>query len=34
VSTVSAKDAWAIGDYGGQPETLLLHWNGSNWSKA
>jgi hypothetical protein len=36
VSTFSATSAWAVGDHQspttGATETLLLHWNGTNWS--
>jgi hypothetical protein len=32
VSADSATDAWAVGDYTGG--TLVVHWNGTNWSKA
>jgi hypothetical protein len=36
VSTFSATSAWAVGDYQsgttGATETLLLHWNGTDWS--
>jgi hypothetical protein len=38
VSANSATDAWAVGDYTnpttGAGETLVLHWNGTNWSKV
>jgi len=28
---VSASDAWAVGDYGSNGRTFLLHWNGKAW---
>ena len=38
VSSDSAIDAWAVGDYGnpttGAEETLVLRWNGTKWSKV
>jgi hypothetical protein len=38
VSADSAIDAWAVGVYGdpttGTGATLVLHWNGTNWSKV
>jgi hypothetical protein len=37
VSANSATDAWAVGYYGkttGAEETLVLHWNGTKWSKV
>src|SRR5437870_13340710 len=39
VSADSATDAWAVGHSGqqvmGQPEeTIVLHWNGTSWSKV
>jgi hypothetical protein len=39
VSAVSATDAWAVGYYVVNPttqaqETLVLHWNGTKWSKV
>jgi hypothetical protein len=38
VSADSATDAWAVGDYGNPTtragETLVLHWNGTSWSKV
>ena len=37
VSAVSGSDAWAVGDYynnaTGAIDTLILHWNGTTWSK-
>jgi len=36
VSADSASDAWAVGYYetgGGVDKTLIVHWNGSSWSK-
>ena len=33
VSADSATDAWAVGGYGNS-ETLVLRWNGTNWSRA
>ena len=36
VAAVSANNLWAVGDFvkrtGGNPQTLVEHWNGSNWS--
>ncbi len=36
VAAVSARDAWAVGDYLndsiGNTHTLIEHWNGRNWS--
>lgn len=35
VSAVSSHDAWAVGDYspaGGGSDTLIEHWDGSQWS--
>jgi hypothetical protein len=38
VSAVSGSDAWAVGDYYDTTtqayDTLLLHWNGTAWSKV
>ena len=38
VSADSATDAWAVGGYinptTGAEETLVLHWNGTKWSKV
>jgi hypothetical protein len=38
VSAVSATDAWAVGDYQnnttGADDTLILHWNGTSWSRT
>jgi hypothetical protein len=38
VTAVSATDAWAVGSYGneshGKLRTLILHWNGTAWSKV
>jgi hypothetical protein len=37
VSTLSPSDAWAVGSYtgsNGASVTLLLHWNGAQWSRA
>jgi hypothetical protein len=39
VYTVSASNAWAVGSYCttstcGVEDTLILHWNGSTWSKV
>jgi hypothetical protein len=36
ITTVSADDVWAFGDYyaadgSGQIFTLVLHWDGINW---
>src|SRR5258708_18490295 len=37
VSAVSGSDAWAVGSYDdnttGASKTLVLHWNGTTWSK-
>ena len=38
VSTESARDAWAVGDYKDDPtgarNTLILHWDGTSWSQT
>ncbi len=38
VSAVSGSDAWAVGSYNdtttGASKTLILHWNGTAWSKV
>ena len=36
ITVVNAKDAWAVGSSGtlGTSHTLLLHWNGSAWSRV
>jgi hypothetical protein len=38
VSAISASDAWAVGTYYNNTtntyDTLILHWNGSRWSKV
>ena len=38
VSAVSGSDAWAVGSYdtsdGGVTKTLVLHWDGTAWSKV
>jgi hypothetical protein len=39
VSAQSSSDAWAVGQYftsspGGKWATLILHWNGTAWSKV
>jgi hypothetical protein len=38
VSAVSGSDAWAVGDYGtgdgGSSGTLVLHWDGTAWTKV
>src|SRR5262249_43966341 len=39
VSAVSGSDAWAVGDYASlpnanEPRTMILHWNGTAWSKV
>jgi hypothetical protein len=42
VAVVSASDAWAVGQTGGGPgdgngtnnATLVLHWNGHNWTRV
>ena len=37
VAATSSTNAWAVGDYStpaGQPRTLILHWNGTNWTRA
>jgi hypothetical protein len=35
VSTISATDAWAVGEFGNRSGsfTLMLHWNGTNWTR-
>jgi hypothetical protein len=37
VSAASAASAWAVGTYlpspGGKPATLILHWNGTAWTR-
>lgn len=34
IGVVSANDVWAVGSYGpnGSRQTLVLHWNGTQWS--
>jgi hypothetical protein len=38
VAVISARDAWAVGDYvnssGGKDQSLVLHWNGSSWQRV
>lgn len=34
VATISAKDAWAVGYYGGGGYGLFAHWNGTAWRRA
>src|SRR2546423_260719 len=38
VSADSPTDAWAVGDYqkptGGPVKTLILHWDGTTWSRV
>jgi hypothetical protein len=36
VKAISATDAWAAGAYpaGGGSQTLMLHWNGTKWSRV
>ena len=36
VAMVSSNDVWAVGvfDIGGSGEPLILHWNGSTWSRV
>jgi hypothetical protein len=37
VSARSPSDAWAVGDYGmhdSATQTLVVHWNGHNWSRV
>jgi hypothetical protein len=36
VAAVSSKDVWAVGCSGScnGPDSLVLHWNGSKWSKV
>jgi hypothetical protein len=38
VAAVSANDVWAVGSFGSIPEnkkeTLILHWNGEEWSQV
>jgi len=35
VTITSARDAWAVGNYGSSYhiKTLILHWNGSAWQQ-
>ncbi|HEY1914640.1 MAG TPA: hypothetical protein VGH27_03600 [Streptosporangiaceae bacterium] len=34
MATLSASNAWAVGDYsdGDASRTLIEHWNGSKWA--
>ena len=34
VSAVSASDAWAVGTVGNPSQPLLVHWDGTRWSKV
>jgi hypothetical protein len=35
VTTISAGDAWAVGNHvAGSETTLIMHWNGRAWVKA
>jgi hypothetical protein len=34
VSAVSASDAWAGGIGTGNPDDLMMHWNGTRWAKV
>jgi hypothetical protein len=37
VTAVSARNAWAVGTYrtrAGNPDTLILRWNGARWSRV
>jgi hypothetical protein len=36
VTVISPRDAWAVGDYGGQgaTHTLIEHWNGTAWRRV
>ena len=34
VSAVSASDAWAVGTVGNPSEPLIVHWDGTGWSKV
>ena len=36
VSALSSTDVWAVGSYvvSATQETLVLHWNGSNWTQV
>src|SRR5262249_42184477 len=36
IKAVSANDVWAVGHYDTitKVQTLILHWNGSNWSQV
>lgn len=33
-STISATNAWAVGQFGISARTLALHWNGTSWSRT
>jgi hypothetical protein len=34
VSVVSSTDVWAIGDADYSSDTLILHWDGTRWSRV
>jgi hypothetical protein len=34
VVAVSARDAWAVGYYGNAGKTLIVHWNGTSWTRV
>jgi hypothetical protein len=34
VATVSPTDAWAVGYRGIANQVLVLHWNGSSWTRS
>jgi hypothetical protein len=34
VAATSATDAWAVGDLGKQGTPLIVHWNGTRWSRV
>ena len=34
VSAVSASDAWAVGTVGNPSQPLIVHWDGTRWSKV
>src|SRR5690242_16675881 len=34
VAATSATNAWAVGDLGKQNTPLIVHWNGTKWSRV
>jgi len=34
VSVVSSTDEWAVGDADYSSDTLILHWDGTHWSRV